>query len=179
MKDLYESDNSWRIALLRYFNPVGAHNSGLIGEHSNGVPNNLMPYVAQVAIGKRKKLFVFGDDYGTNDGTGVRDYIHVMDLAKGHIKAMEFLKKNPKTLTLNLATGNGFSVLDIIHSFESVSGKTINYDIVDRRAGDIAECYADPVLAEKLIGWKAKYQLNEMCEDVWRWQQMNPNGYSS
>jgi len=179
LKDVFKADNSWSIALLRYFNPVGAHNSGLIGEDSNEIPNNLMPYVAQVAIGKRKKLFIFGDDYDTKDGTGVRDYIHVMDIAKGHIKAMEYLKKESKMLTLNLATGNGFSVLELIHSFESVSGKKIKYDIVDRRVGDVAECYADPFLADKLIGWKAKFQLIDMCEDVWRWQQMNPNGYSN
>jgi UDP-glucose 4-epimerase len=177
LKDLSASDNKWRVALLRYFNPVGAHKSGMIGEDSNE-PNNLMPYIAQVAIGKREKLFVFGGDYPTKDGTGIRDYIHVMDLANGHIKAMDYLFKNQKFLTLNLGTGKGFSVLDLIHSFEEVSGKTIPFEIIARRVGDVAKCYANPSLAENVIGWKAKYQLARMCKDTWRWQKMNPNGFN-
>jgi UDP-glucose 4-epimerase len=177
LKDLSASDNKWRVALLRYFNPVGAHKSGMIGEDSNE-PNNLMPYIAQVAIGKREKLFIFGGDYPTKDGTGIRDYIHVMDLANGHIKAMDYLFKNQKFLTLNLGTGKGFSVLDLIHSFEEVSGKTIPFEIIARRVGDVAKCYANPSLAENVIGWKAKYQLARMCKDTWRWQKMNPNGFN-
>jgi len=177
LRDLYISDNEWSIGLLRYFNPVGAHDSGLIGEDSK-VPNNLMPFIAQVAIGKRKKLSVFGGDYPTKDGTGIRDYIHVMDLANGHIKAMKYLFKNRELITLNLGTGKGFSVLELIHSFEAASGNQIPYEIIERRDGDVAESFANPSLAEKVMGWKAKYQINRMCEDTWRWQKMNPNGYN-
>ena len=179
LKDIFASDNNWKIAILRYFNPVGAHKSGMIGEDPSGVPNNLMPYISQVAIGKRKKLSVFGGDYKTKDGTGIRDYIHVVDIAKGHIKSLEAINNNSQIFTLNLGTGKGYSVLEIVNKFESVAGQKINYDIIDRRPGDIAECYANPILAEKLIGWKSRYKLSEMCEDTWRWQMMNPNGYAN
>ena len=174
--DLYRSDNSWRIATLRYFNPVGAHESGLIGESPNGTPNNLMPYIAQVAIGKLPKLKVFGNDYQTPDGTGVRDYIHVCDLARGHLCALKTLNDRGGFLTVNLGTGKGFSVLEMIRSFEKASGKNIPFEIVERRAGDISQCYADATLAKKEIGWEAKFDLNKMCEDSWRWQKLNPNG---
>ena len=175
--DLYLADNSWNIALLRYFNPVGAHKSGLIGEDPNGIPNNLIPYIAQVAIGKREKLSVFGGDYDTPDGTGVRDYIHVVDLAKGHIKALEKLTSNPGVVTYNLGTGQGYSVLEMLKAIEKASNKHIPYQIVERRAGDIASCYADPGFAEQEIGWKAECGLNEMAEDTWHWQSKNPEGY--
>ena len=166
-----------KISLLRYFNPVGAHKSGLIGESPNGIPNNLMPYISQVACGKRDELLVFGCDYDTKDGTGVRDYIHVVDLAKGHVRALEVLIKKSQQFTLNLGTGNGYSVLEMVNNFELVSGKNIKYKFVDRRPGDVAECFANSALAEKIIGWKAKLSIDRMCEDTWRWQLQNPNGY--
>ncbi|XWN38383.1 MAG: UDP-glucose 4-epimerase GalE [Balneola sp.] len=178
LKDLYKSDESWNIALLRYFNPVGAHKSGLIGEDPNDIPNNLMPYVSQVAVGKLEQLSVFGDDYPTPDGTGVRDYIHVVDLALGHLKAIDKLKSDPGLVIYNLGTGKGTSVLDMIKAFEDASGKTVNYKIGSRRAGDIATCYADPARAEKELGWTAKRGIKEMCEDAWKWQSENPNGYN-
>ena len=175
--DLFLADNSWNIALLRYFNPVGAHKSGLIGEDPNGIPNNLMPYISQVAIGKREKLSVYGDDYKTPDGTGVRDYIHVVDLAIGHIKALEKLNSKPGLVIYNLGTGQGYSVLEMLNSMEKASGQTIPYQIVARRAGDIGSCYADPGFAEQEIGWKAERNLDMMAEDTWRWQQNNPQGF--
>jgi UDP-glucose 4-epimerase len=170
--DLYASDDSWKIAILRYFNPVGAHATGLIGEKPNGTPNNLMPYITQVAAGELEKLSVFGGDYDTPDGTGIRDYIHVMDLAKGHVNAVEKLDsmKAGKVLTLNLGTGRGYSVLEVIKKFEQVSGQKIPYDIVERRAGDVASCYADPTLARKVLDWKSEFGIDEMCADAWNWQ---------
>jgi len=178
--DLYVSDNTFKIAILRYFNPVGAHKSGMIGEDPNGIPNNLMPFIAQVAIGKREHLSVFGGDYDTHDGTGVRDYIHVTDLSYGHVKAIAYLDKNRtiKPLIVNLGTGKGYSVLDVINAFEEASGKKIPYKIVKRRPGDIAKCFADASYAKKLFGWQAKKTLHDMCEDSWRWQSKNPDGYS-
>lgn len=178
LKDLYTSDDSWNIALLRYFNPVGAHKSGLIGEDPNDIPNNLMPYVSQVAVGKLKQLSVFGDDYPTPDGTGVRDYIHVVDLALGHLKAIDKLRSAPGLVVYNLGTGKGTSVLDMIKAFENASGKTVDYKIGPRRSGDIATCYADPAKAENELGWKAERGIKEMCEDAWKWQSENPNGYN-
>lgn len=175
LRDLVVSDHEWQVALLRYFNPVGAHPSGLIGEDPAGIPNNLMPFVSQVAVGKRAKLQVFGNDYPTPDGTGVRDYIHVEDLALGHLSALAALKNG--VFTVNLGTGRGYSVLEMITAFEQASGKRIPYEIVDRRPGDIAACYADPTLAEELLGWKAKLNIERMCEDAWRWQSKNPDGY--
>jgi UDP-glucose 4-epimerase len=177
LQDLYRSDNNWRISLLRYFNPVGAHKSGLIGESPNGTPNNLMPFISQVAVGNLKKLKVFGADYETIDGTGVRDYIHVTDLAKGHIKALIFLEKKSQLLIANLGTGIGHSVLEMIEAFEKASGCEIPFEIVGRREGDIAKCFADVTFAKKTIGWKAKHNLKEMCEDTWKWQSLNPNGF--
>lgn len=177
LRDMAVSDPSWRIALLRYFNPVGAHESGLIGEDPNGIPNNLMPYVSQVAVGLRKELSVFGSDYPTHDGTGVRDYIHVVDLAAGHLAALEALDGHDSTLTVNLGTGQGYSVLDMVQAFEKASNRRIPYRIAERRSGDIATCYADPALAYKLMGWRATRDLESMCRDAWRWQSMNPNGY--
>lgn len=177
LQDLYAADPTWRISLLRYFNPVGAHASGEIGEDPNDIPNNLMPFVSQVAVGRREKLQVYGDDYPTPDGTGVRDYIHVVDLVKGHLKALEFLQDNPKLAIHNLGTGNGYSVLDAVHAFEKVSGKTINYEISERRPGDAATSYADPSKALKELGWQAEYDLERMCEDAWRWQSQYPQGY--
>ena len=174
---IFISDEHWNIAILRYFNPVGAHQSGLIGENPNGIPNNLFPYISQVAIGKRSKLKIFGGDYDTHDGTGVRDYIHVVDLAKGHVKALQAMKAKPQCLTFNLGTGRGYSVLDIVKEFEIVSERTIPYEIVARREADVAVSYADPSLAAKTLNWKAKYKLNKMCKDAWRWQVLNPNGY--
>jgi UDP-glucose 4-epimerase len=163
---------------LRYFNPVGAHPSGRIGEDPNGIPNNLMPFVAQVASGKLPRLQVFGDDYDTPDGTGVRDYIHVTDLAKGHLKALERLAAGPGLVTYNLGTGRGYSVLEMVRAFERVSGRSVPYDIVVRRPGDIANCYADPALANKELGWTARLGVEEMVRDTWRWQSQNPNGYA-
>ena len=181
LEDLYVSDNSFKIAILRYFNPVGAHKSGTIGEDPNGIPNNLMPFISQVAVGKREYLSVFGSDYDTHDGTGVRDYIHVVDLAYGHVKAIEYLdtNENIKPLIVNLGTGTGYSVLDVVKAFEKASGKKVPYKLVDRRAGDIAKCYANPSFAKEVIDWEAKRNLDEMCEDSWRWQSNNPNGYSN
>ena len=177
LQDVFVADDSWYIALLRYFNPVGAHKSGLIGEDSKNIPNNLIPYISQVAVGKLEKLRVFGGDYDTPDGTGVRDYIHVVDLAKGHVKALQALTNRPQILTVNLGTGNGYSVLEMVKAFEKASGKNVPYEIVDRRLGDIATCYADPAYAAARLGWKAECELDEMCEDTWRWQSQNPNGY--
>ena len=171
LADLYKSDPEWRIARLRYFNPVGAHPSGLIGESPSGIPNNLMPYVSQVASGQRAQLSVFGGDYTTPDGTGVRDYIHVVDLAEGHVAALNYLVREAGLLTVNLGTGCGYSVLDMVRAFEKASGRPVPYAIVARRPGDVAACYADPVLAEKLLGWTAKRGIDEMCVDGWHWQQ--------
>ncbi len=168
---------NWRIATLRYFNPVGAHPSGLIGEDPADIPNNLMPYVAQVAIGRREALSVFGDDYPTPDGTGVRDYIHVQDLAAGHVAALQTLLNKGKSFTVNLGTGRGHSVLEVVKAFERASGRPVPYRIAPRRPGDVAQCWADPTRAEALLGWKAQRTLDEMCADAWRWQQGNPNGY--
>ena len=177
LKDVFVADDTWHIALLRYFNPVGAHKSGLIGEDPNGIPSNLIPYISQVAVGKLEKLSVFGGDYNTPDGTGVRDYIHVVDLAKGHVKALQALEGKPQVLTVNLGTGNGYSVLDMVREFEKASSRKVRYQIADRRPGDIAICYADPAYAVEKLGWSAEYELDEMCEDTWRWQSMNPDGY--
>lgn len=167
----------WRIALLRYFNPVGAHPSGLIGEDPQGIPNNLMPNIAQVAVGIREKIRVFGSDYPTRDGTGVRDYIHVVDLARGHLAALETMQRTRRGMTVNLGTGRGVSVLEALRAFERASGRVVPFERVARRAGDVAECYADPSLAEKTLGWKATHGLDDMCRDTWRWQSMNPHGY--
>ncbi len=177
LTDLYVSDNEWGIALLRYFNPIGAHESGDIGEDPNGTPNNLIPYITQVAVGKLGQLSVFGNDYPTFDGTGVRDYIHVVDLAKGHLKALNKLMSTSGTSPYNLGTGKGYSVLEIVEAFEKVSGKEIPYRIVDRRLGDVAIVYADPTKAENELGWKAEKNLENMCQDSWRWQSQNPKGY--
>lgn len=177
LKDIYTSDSDWNIALLRYFNPVGAHESGMIGEDPKGVPNNLMPYVTQVAVGKLDKLSVFGDNYPTRDGTGERDYIHVVDLAIGHIKALEKLSQNPGLVTYNLGTGSGSTVLELVKTFEEVNDVSVPYEIAPRRAGDAAICYADPTKAEKELGWKTERGLKEMCRDAWNWQQKNPNGF--
>lgn len=177
LRDLAVSDSRWHIGILRYFNPVGAHESGLIGEDPNGVPNNLLPYIAQVAVGKFSELAVFGNDYPTPDGTGVRDYIHVVDLAQGHLRALEVLEGCDGVHSWNLGTGQGYSVLEMIRAFEAVSGKSVPYRIAPRRLGDIAICYADPTLAHCQLGWKAQRGLPEMMLDAWRWQSMNPNGY--
>ncbi len=177
LRDLYQSDSSWDIALLRYFNPVGAHASGLIGEDPQGIPNNLMPFIAQVAVGKREKLSVFGNDYPTPDGTGVRDYIHVVDLAKGHVSALQKLAGQSGLVTVNLGTGQGYSVLEMVAAFSKACGKPIPYQIVERRPGDIAACYADPANALEVLGWKAEKTLEDMCADGWRWQSGNPDGY--
>jgi UDP-glucose 4-epimerase len=179
LRDLQASDASWRIGILRYFNPVGAHVSGLIGEDPRGVPNNLMPYVAQVAIGRREQLQVWGNDYSTPDGTGVRDYIHVVDLAVGHLRALERLQGQPGGVTVNLGTGTGYSVLDMVRAFEQASGKPVPYQISPRRPGDIASCYADPASAAELLGWRAERDLRAMCEDAWRWQSQNPQGFGA
>lgn len=172
LADLSKSDSAWRIARLRYFNPVGAHESGLIGESPSGIPNNLMPFVAQVANGQRERLSVFGNDYPTPDGTGVRDYVHVMDLAEGHVAALDYLIKHPGLFSVNLGTGSGYSVLDMVRSFEQASGRPVPYSIMPRRSGDVAACYADPSLARNLLGWSAKRGIDEMCRDAWRWQQI-------
>lgn len=177
LTDIQKADNEWNVILLRYFNPIGAHKSGLIGEDPNGIPNNLMPYITKVATGQLPRVNVFGNDYPTPDGTGVRDYIHVVDLAIGHLKAIEKLSENPGVKVYNLGTGKGYSVLEVIENFSKACGKDIPYIITDRRAGDIAECYADPSLAKKELGWEAKYGIKEMCEDSWNWQKNNPNGY--
>ena len=177
MSDLQKANQDWNVILLRYFNPVGAHKSGRIGEDPKGIPNNLMPYISQVAVGKLEKLGVFGNDYNTPDGTGVRDYIHVVDLAIGHVKAINYIFTNPGLDVINLGTGVGYSVLDMVKAFSKACGKEIPYEIKPRRAGDIDMCYADPSKALKVLGWKAERGLDEMCEDTWRWQSQNPNGY--
>ena len=177
LRDLYVSDNEWNIAILRYFNPVGAHESGLIGEDPNGIPNNLLPYIAQVAVGKLECLSVFGNDYNTPDGTGVRDYIHVIDLANGHLKAVEKILTNSGVVTYNLGTGNGYSVLEMVKAFEKACGHEISYKIVDRRPGDIAECYADPSKSKNELGFVATHNLDDMCKDAWNWQFKNPKGF--
>lgn len=177
LRDTHAADPSMQIALLRYFNPVGAHESGRIGEDPNGIPNNLFPYIAQVAIGKLKELSVYGSDYPTKDGTGVRDYIHVKDLARGHIKALEKLQSRPGLVTYNLGTGRGYSVLEVISSFSKACGKPLPYTVTGRRPGDVAACYADPALANRELGWKADKDLDAMCADTWRWQVNNPDGY--
>lgn len=178
LRDLYKSDNSWNIAILRYFNPIGAHESGKIGENPKGVPNNIMPYITEVAVGKLEKLHVFGNDYDTPDGTGVRDYIHVVDLAKGHLKALDKLKTDCGIVTYNLGTGKGVSVLDLVKAFSKACGKEIPYVIDPRRAGDIATCYADASKAKEELGWVAEKDINDMCRDSWRWQSNNPDGYT-
>jgi len=177
LNDLYISDKEWKIVLLRYFNPVGAHISGTIGEDPNGIPNNLMPFIAQTAVGKRECLSVFGDDYDTPDGTGVRDYIHVVDLADAHVKALDNIGSFDEVMSINIGTGNGYSVLDMVKAFEKASGKKVAYKIAPRRAGDIASCYADPSYAKKILAWEATHSIKDMCEDTWRWQSNNPNGY--
>ncbi|RZI39839.1 UDP-glucose 4-epimerase GalE [Herbaspirillum sp. HC18] len=177
LEDLGKSDPSWAIGALRYFNPVGAHPSGLIGEDPRGIPNNLMPFIAQVAVGRRERLSVFGDDYPTSDGTGVRDYIHVVDLARGHLAALAELFRSGMSFTLNLGTGRGYSVLEMVRAFEEASGRKVPYQITERRPGDIAVCYADPALAWHMLDWRAKKGLGEMCADHWRWQSGNPNGF--
>ena len=177
LRDIAHAMPEWSVALLRYFNPIGAHESGLIGEDPVGIPNNLMPYVAQVASGKLKELRVFGNDYPTPDGTGVRDYIHVVDLAQGHVKACEYLMDHTGCEAINLGTGTGYSVLDLVHAFETVNDIRIPYSIVERRPGDVARCYANPARARELLGWQAQKTLEDMCRDTWRWQSHNPNGY--
>ena len=177
LMDIQKADPEWNVILLRYFNPIGAHKSGTMGENPNGIPNNLMPYITQVAVGKLKELGVFGDDYDTPDGTGVRDYIHVVDLALGHVKALKKIDEKCGLAIYNLGTGHGYSVLDIVKNFEAATGVKIPYSIKPRRAGDIATCYCDPSKAERELGWKAQYGIKEMCEDSWRWQKNNPNGY--
>ena len=183
MTDLHTADvkqkdpNPWNVVLLRYFNPIGAHESGLIGEDPNGIPNNLMPYITQVAVGKLDKLHVFGDDYATPDGTGVRDYIHVVDLAKGHVKALQAIANKCGVVVYNLGTGRGYSVLEVVHAFEQVSGVTIPYVLEGRRPGDIAVCYSDPGKAKRELGWKAERDIYDMCRDSWNWQKKNPKGY--
>ena len=178
MRDLWVSDNEWSIVLLRYFNPVGAHESGLIGENPKGLPNNIMPRITQVAVGRLPHVSVFGTDYNTKDGTGVRDYIHVVDLAKGHVKALEYCENNAAVEAINLGTGNGYSVLQVVEAFGKACGHPIPYEIKPRREGDIATCYCDPEKAKNDLGWTAKYGVDEMCQDTWRWQSGNPNGYA-
>jgi len=177
LRDIASSDPAWRIALLRYFNPVGAHDSGLIGEDPRGIPNNLMPFVTQVAIGRRPELSIFGNDYPTPDGTGVRDYIHVVDLARGHLAALSALERTAGVQTVNLGTGRGYSVLEMVKAFEMASGRRVPYRIVPRRPGDVAACYADPAFAQAQLGWTAEFDLDAMCRDAWRWQEANPEGY--
>ena len=179
LTDLHTADPEWNVILLRYFNPIGAHKSGMIGEDPKGIPNNLLPYVAQVAIGKLECLGVFGDDYDTPDGTGVRDYIHVVDLAVGHVKALKKLEDKEGVSVYNLGTGHGYSVLEVVHAFEKACGHEIKYQIKERRAGDIAMCYCDPAKAKKELGWEAQYGIDEMCADSWRWQSQNPDGYNT
>ncbi len=179
LRDFCRADSRWQIAILRYFNPVGAHDSGLIGEDPNGVPNNLMPFLCQVAIGKRAELQVFGDDYPTQDGSGVRDYIHVVDLALGHLKALEALQGRPGALVVNLGTGRGYSVLELLAEFGRACGKRLPFRIAPRRAGDVAACYADPSLAAEVLGWRAERNIEQMCADSWRWQSQNPDGYGT
>ncbi|MGL1834204.1 UDP-glucose 4-epimerase GalE [Rhodocyclaceae bacterium SMB388] len=177
LSDVSAADPAWRIVLLRYFNPVGAHPSGQIGEDPHGLPNNLMPFVSQVAVGRLGELQVFGDDYATPDGTGVRDYIHVMDLAIGHLRALERIESLPSPMCINLGTGRGYSVLEVVQAFEHASGRRVPYRVVARRPGDVAECWANPALAERVLGWKAQWGIDEMCRDAWRWQSSNPDGY--
>ena len=177
LTDVQTADPEWNVVLLRYFNPIGAHESGLIGENPNGIPNNLMPYVTQVAVGKRPELGVFGNDYDTPDGTGVRDYIHVVDLAAGHVKALDAIERKCGLGLYNLGTGHGYSVLDVVNAFEKVNGVKVPYSIKPRRPGDIASCYSDPSKAERELGWKARFGIEEMCRDSWNWQKNNPNGY--
>ena len=179
LRDLGASDGTWQTACLRYFNPVGAHDSGRIGEDPRGTPNNLMPYVAQVAVGRRARLQVFGDDYATPDGTGVRDYIHVVDLAEGHVAALRRLFDAPGSFTVNLGTGRGCSVLEVVRAYAAASGRAVPYEVVARRPGDMAACYADPARAQRLLGWQARHDLDRMCADSWRWQAMNPEGYTA
>ncbi len=179
LMDYCAADPTMNVALLRYFNPIGAHESGLIGEDPRGIPNNLVPYIAQVAVGKLEKLHVYGDDYPTHDGTGVRDYIHVVDLARGHVAALKKLAQNCGLFTCNLGTGKGYSVLDVLHAYEKACGKTLPYVIDPRRPGDIAECYADPAKARDELGWEARYGIEEMCASSWKWQSANPNGYNA
>lgn len=178
LSDIYKADNEWNVVLLRYFNPIGAHESGLIGEDPSGIPNNLVPYISKVAVGKLECLGVFGDDYDTPDGTGVRDYIHVVDLAKGHVKAIKKIEDGSGLSIYNLGTGTGYSVLQVVKAYEKACGKTIKYEIKPRRPGDIATCYADPTKAKDELGWEAVYDLDRMCQDSYRWQSMNPNGYN-
>lgn len=180
LEDICKADSEWNVTLLRYFNPIGAHKSGRIGENPNGIPNNLMPYITQVAVGKLECLSVYGNDYDTPDGTGVRDYIHVVDLAEGHVKAVQNILEGHKGVQVfNLGTGKGYSVLDIVHAFEKATGVKLNYKIAERRPGDIATCYSDPTKAKEVLGWSAKRDIEEMCEDSWRWQSNNPNGFDS
>ena len=179
LKDLYRADSEWNTAILRYFNPIGAHESGLIGEDPSGIPNNLMPYITQVSIGKRECLSVYGNDYATHDGTGVRDYIHVVDLAKAHLAALNWLSNKPGLDIFNIGTGHGYSVLDIVKAYEKATGKKINYKIAPRCPGDIDECYADPTKAREVLGWEAKLGIDEMCRDAANWQEKNPNGYDA
>lgn len=179
LSDLHRADPRWRIALLRYFNPVGAHASGMIGEDPRGEPNNLLPYVAQVAVGRRERLTIFGDDYDTIDGTGVRDYIHVVDLARAHVSALDHLAGDPGLVTLNLGTGRGYSVREIVAAFERASGRPVPVRVAGRRPGDVAACYADPARAERVLGWRAEHDIDAMCADAWRWQSMNPQGYGA
>ena len=175
--DIQKAEPSWNVVLLRYFNPIGAHPSGMMGEDPKGIPNNLMPYITQVAIGKRAELGVFGNDYDTPDGTGVRDYIHVVDLARGHVKALDAIKKNCGLKIFNLGTGCGYSVLDVVKAFEKVTGLNVPYSIKPRRPGDIATCYSNPAKANSELGWKAEYSIEDMCRDAWSWQSNNPDGY--
>ena len=177
LRDTANAVDDWSVSLLRYFNPIGAHSSGLIGEDPRGIPNNLMPYISQVAIGRREKLSVFGSDYNTHDGTGVRDYIHVVDLARGHVAAIEYMVKNRGESVFNLGTGTGYSVLDMVKAFEKASGVSVPYQIVDRRPGDVGTVYASPDKSAQLLGWKAQYSLEDMCRDTWNWQSKNPMGY--
>ncbi len=178
LADICRADPALRVATLRYFNPVGAHPSGLIGEDPTGTPNNLMPYVCQVAVGRQAKLAIYGNDYPTPDGTGVRDYIHVMDLARAHVDAIDTLRRTGGNLTVNLGTGRGYSVLEVVKAFEKASGRAIAFEFAPRRAGDVAACYADPTRARELMGWKSQFDLDRMCQDAWRWQQANPDGYN-
>ena len=177
LMDVQKADPEWNVVLLRYFNPIGAHQSGRIGENPNGIPNNLMPYITQTAIGRRKELGVFGNDYDTHDGTGVRDYIHVVDLATAHVAALQAIEKNAGLAIYNIGTGHGYSVLDVVNAFEKANGVKVPYSIKPRRPGDIATCYCDPSKAERELGWKAKYGIEDMCRDSWNWQSQNPNGY--
>ncbi len=177
MIDVQAANPDWNVVILRYFNPVGAHSSGMIGESPSGIPNNLMPYISQVAVGKLDKLLVFGDDYSTVDGTGVRDYIHVVDLARGHLAALDKISERPGQVIYNLGTGQGYSVFEVVNAFFKASGKEIPYEVVERRKGDIAESYADPSKANQEMKWNAQYDIHQMCADTWKWQSMNPNGF--